>query len=281
MGVALSAIGDRGYYHMALRDEIRHQQKKLKGKGVKAHISYFFTYYTWATIGVVCGVAAAAYLIITVVNHKDQALEVIMLNASTTSLGEGGLADTLGDDYAAYAGIDTDTYSVVIDTSTYQTPGYISDTYDMATSQKVSVQAAANALDGIVADASNFYYYTYACAFYDLREVLSEETLERYEEYIYYVDQADIDAYQELVDSASSTDGPMTYEEGQTYEDLDTFVMPDPDEMENPVPVGIVVTDAPVIAQSGVYKNCVVIYGFVQGSHHLDNAASFLDYLWQ
>lgn len=266
---------------MAISDEIRHQRKKLKGKGVKAHISYFFTYYTWATVGIIAGILFVGSLIINIVNNKEQALSVIMLNASTMAIGSDDYADTLEADYAAYVGIDTDQYSVVIDVSTYQTPGVVYDSYDLSTSQKISVQTAAQTLDAVVADASNFYYYSYSLAFDDLRNVLPEETLERYKDHIYYVDLAEVNAYQEEVESAASTDGPMTVEEGEAYEQIGTFVQPDPDEMEEPVPVGIIVTDAPQIADSGAYTDTVVIYGIMQNATHVENAASFLDYLWQ
>lgn len=266
---------------MAISDEIRHQRNKLKGKGVKAHVSYFLTYYTWQTVGIIAAIAMVVYLAMTILGSKNQVLGVIMLNASTTSLGADGFAETMEAEFTEYAGIDTSKDKVVIDTSTYQTPGVVYDTYDMSTSQKVSVQAAAQVLDAVVADASNFYYYTYATAFEDLRDVLPQETLDKYADYIYYVDLADVDAYQQQVESAASADGPMTYDEGAAYEKVDTFVQTDPTEMEEPVPVGIIVTDAPVIAESGVYTDRVVIYGFVQGSRHVDNAVLYLDYLWQ
>lgn len=265
---------------MAIRDEIKHQQSKLKGKGVKAHISYFLTYYTWATIGVICIVIGIVILLRTVLSSRNQVLGVMFLNASTMSVGTNDYGESLEAGFAAYAGIDTDHDEIVIDTSSYQTPGIIVDSYDMSTSQKVSVQAAAGTLDCVVADASNYYHYTCSLAFSDLREVMSDEELARYEEYIYYVDLADVNAYQEQVESAESTDGVMTQEEGETYEKVDSFVRPDPDTMEDPIPVGILVTDAPKVAQSGVYTDRVAIYGFVQSSSQTENAVAFLDYLW-
>lgn len=278
--MALVAIGDRGYWYMAISDEIRHQRSKLKGKGPKAYISYFLTYYLWATVGVIAGVAFIIAILTTVLGSKEDALGVMMLNATTTATGDSDYGAMLGDGYAAYAGIDTDEYAVSVDTSVYMTPGVVQDTYDMASSQKVSVQAAAGTLDCIVADASNFYYYTHSQAFRDLRDVLSEETLAHYADHIYYVDQADVDAYQAQIDEENGTTTLMTSEEGEAYEQADTFVQPDPDTMENPIPVGIIVTDAPRIADYGVYTDRVAILGFVQNAPHIDNAVSFLDYLW-
>lgn len=266
---------------MAIRDEIRHQRKKLKGKGPKAYISYFLTYYAVATIAVIAGIAFLVTIVTTVLGGKEEALEVMMLNASTMASGEDDYGETLGAGYAEYAGIDTEEYTVSIDTSVYQTPGVVMDTYDMASTQKVSVQAAAGTLDCIVADASNFYYYANSQAFCDLREILSEEELERYEDSIYYIDQAEVDAYQAQIDSEDGTTALMTSEEGEAYEKVDSFSMPDPADMENPIPVGIVVTNAPQIADAGIYTDRVAILGFLQSAPHMEQAVTFLAYLWQ
>lgn len=266
---------------MAIRDEIRHQRKRLKGKGWKAYVSYFFTYYTWYVVGGIAAIAFVASLLGSVLNKKDQALGVILMNAQLTSLGSDDYGTDMETAYAAYAGIDTGTYDVVIDTSAYQTPGRVQDEYDLSTSQKLSVQAAASTLDGVVADASNFYFYSCSLAFNDLRDVLTEEQLEQYADRIYYIDMADVDAYQEEVKSAASTDGVMTAEEGEAYEALDTWTLPDPDTMSEPTPVGIMVTDSPVLQSAGIYPDVAVIYGFVQNSQQVDNAVLFLEYLLQ
>lgn len=266
---------------MAIQDEIRHQRQRLRGRGVKAYISYYLTYYLWTTIAVICVVVGLLVVLVTMLSRKEQVLGVMFLNASTMSVGTNEYGARLEEGFAAYAGIDTGRQEAVIDTSCYQTPGLVADSYDMSTSEKVAVQAAAGMLDCVVADASNFYYYTCSMAFEDLRDVLSEETLTRYEDEIYYVDMADVNAWQDEVDSASGADALMTEEEGKAAELAAQFVRPDPDTMEEPVPVGIIVTDAAQIAGSGVYTDRVAVLGFVQNSEQHENAALFLDYLFE
>lgn len=266
---------------MAIRDEIRHQQKRLKGKGVKAHVSYFFTYYTWHTIGAICAVIAVIMLVRTFLARREQVFGAIFLNASTTVIGNEDYGQELEEGFSSYIDLDTGKYQAVVDTSAYQTPGIVVDTYDMTTSEKVGVQSIAGALDCLVADASNFYYYTCSLAMVDLREILSAEELAQYESYIYYVDMADVDAYQEAVNSAEGAGSLMTKEEGAANEKVDAFTMPDPDKMQEPTPVGIVVTDAPKIADSGVYTDRVAIFGFTQNSTHQENAVRFLTYLFE
>lgn len=266
---------------MAISDEIRHQRQRLKGKGWKAYVSYFFTYYTWHVVAIIAVIAVVWSLVSTLLNHKDQAVGVIFMNAAFSNATGVDYGAQMEDDFEAYAGIDTSEYEASVDTSIYQTPGVINDTYDISASEKVSVQAAAGTLDVVVADASNFKYYSYSLAFRDLREVLSEEQLERYADRLYYVDQAEIDAYQKEIEENVSTSGPMTVEEGQAYEQLDTWEQPDPDTMENPVPIGVMVTDAPAIEEAGFYSNVAVICGFVQTMNEQDNAVLFLEYLFE
>lgn len=266
---------------MAISDEIRHQRSKLKGKGLKAYISYFLTYYTWTTVAVIVCAVMAISIITTVLNKKADALEVIMLNASTMAAGDTDYGTDLASSYMEYAGIDAGHNSVTVDTTSYMTPGFVMDTYDISASQKVSVQAAAGTLDCLVADAANYYRYAYSLAFSDLREVLPEETLAQYEDHLYYVDWADVEAYQAQIEETNNSDVFESTEEAESYELVSSFVMPDPAAMENPVPIGIVVTDAPQIADSGIYTDRVAILGFIGNAPHAENAISFLAYLWQ
>lgn len=266
---------------MALSDEIRHQRKRLKGKGWKAYVSYFFTYYAWYTVAIIAAAVFVGALLATILGAKDQVLGVIFMNAQIASIGDDDFTQTVEDGITEYLNLDTETYEVTIDTSIYQTPGLVGDSYDMSASEKISVQTAAQVLDGIVADASNFYYYTCSLAFSDLREVLTDEQLEQYADRIFYIDMADVDAYQEAIQSSATVNGVMTADEGKAYEQLSTWTLPDPDTMEDPTPVGIMVTDSKVLQDAGVYPDVAVIYGFVSSSKETENAVLFLEYLLQ
>lgn len=57
------------------------------------------------------------------------------------------------------------------------------------------------------------------------------------------------------------------------------FVMPDPDKMEDPIPVGIVVDDFEKIASSGYFAETVPVFGIPAVSDRRDVAIQFLEYL--
>lgn len=57
------------------------------------------------------------------------------------------------------------------------------------------------------------------------------------------------------------------------------FVMPDPAKMQKPIPVGIVLTDAPWLAENALYQKTTPIFGFATKSERPDAAKRFLEFL--
>lgn len=57
------------------------------------------------------------------------------------------------------------------------------------------------------------------------------------------------------------------------------FVMPDPEKMQKPIPVGIVLTDAPWLEENALYQKTTPIFGFAVKSERQDAAKSFLQFL--
>ena len=116
--------------------------------------------------------------------------------------------------------------------------------------------------------------------FYDLREVLTPEQIEKYEPYFYYVDM-DIVRAQEDEDVIVDTDaiaakGNLTLEE---IHELAATRM-DPSTMGDPVPVGIVMTDSPFATESHSYDDLVPVFGISVTTQRMDTCLQFLDYLW-
>lgn len=57
------------------------------------------------------------------------------------------------------------------------------------------------------------------------------------------------------------------------------FVMPDPEKMQKPIPVGIVLTDAPWLEENALYQKTTPIFGFAVKSERQDAAKSFLEFV--
>ena len=64
-----------------------------------------------------------------------------------------------------------------------------------------------------------------------------------------------------------------------TVQPREDFVMPDPAKMQKSIPVGIVLTDAPWLAENALYQKTTPIFGFAVKSERQDAAKSFLQFL--
>lgn len=64
-----------------------------------------------------------------------------------------------------------------------------------------------------------------------------------------------------------------------TVQPREDFVMPDPAKMQKPIPVGIVLTDAPWLEENALYQKTTPIFGFAVKSERQDAAKSFLKFL--
>ncbi len=265
---------------MAVSDDIKRQREKLKDKSLREKVSYYVGYYWIQGIIAIVTIGFVIALIKTVAFRKDSALNVIFLNAAySQTVGETAGYDTLMEEFPSYAKIDLEKYDLTIDMSTRMTPGVVKDSYDMASSEKLAAQAATGTLDAVVADASNFYFYCFAGAFDDLRNVMSEEELSSYEGRIFYIDGAEYDAYREEVNTAEGAEDLMSAEEGKAWEMEENFTLPDPSTMTEPIPAGILVSDEGYLKEMNLYPGTVAVMGFSPAAPNTENAKKFLTYL--
>lgn len=64
-----------------------------------------------------------------------------------------------------------------------------------------------------------------------------------------------------------------------TVQPREDFVMPDPEKMQKPIPVGIVLTDAAWLEENALYQKTTPIFGFAVKSERQDAAKRFLQFL--
>lgn len=233
---------------MAMRDEVREQQQKLKGKSFQEKLGYFWDYYKIHTIVALFAVLTIGIFIRDALSSKDNAFSALLLNSYGNEMQE-----SFQEDFAAYAGIDTNHYNCLIDASSTYSLDFMTQ-IDLAFAQRLTGQVQTNDLDAFISDANVFGHYAKGMMFLDLREELSEEEYEKYEPYFYYVDAAAM------------------------KEDIDHT---DPSAMEEPVPVGIYLKDCSKLAQWNCYTNTgeTPVFGFVCTSQKKDLARLFLAYL--
>ena len=257
---------------ISIKDEIKKQRKSLKGRPFKEKFAYYKDYYLIITIAVIAVVAFVVYLISSIASNKDYCFYANIVNATnidSTLLSEG---------FAEYASLDTENYNCFIDSASYESLDGTS-TSDIGLQTRFVGLIATGDLDVTVFNSELFYRKAINDIYLDLRDVLSDDELKAYEDkdMIYYIDRAEITAAEENDDVIleENTDSDMTLEEQAEELKLHT----DPSSMEDPIPIGIVLSSSPLVTELDAYPGLIPVFGIIANSSHIDNSLSFLNYI--
>lgn len=228
---------------MSMYNEVREQQKKLKGKSFREKAEYFWYYYKLHVLVVIVVIVTVGILVKDMASSRPEAFSAVLLNAMGSESQEAFQAD-----FAAYAEIDTNTYSCTIDTAATFSMNSMSQ-FDFITSQKIIGLAQAGNMDVIVSDTQTFFNYAEGKMFLDLSQVLTAEEYSKYQEYFYYID----------------------------YKDENGTVI------QKDVPVGIYVTDSAKLKEWNCYTDAQAqpVFGFVYSSQREGLCHLFLEYLME
>lgn len=256
-------IYTKGGKTMPVMDEFKEERAALKNGTPKEKLSYFWDYYKWHVIVTVAVIIAAISMINSILNQKENALYVTIINGM-----ELAPAAEYPAAFAEYAGIDTGTYDVLFDTSMRINMNSLEqDT--IASTQKLTTYLAAGQLDAFVSDEDIINQYAYNDTFCDLREILTAEQLKQYEPYFYYLDRAVLNALDEARDSIDYNYEAFTYPDPR-----------EPDAMEEPVPVGLYLNTASSFRES-YYLSGDAILAVAVNSSNVENMIKFVDFLLQ
>ncbi len=256
-------------------DEIRQQQMKTKEMSAKGKLEYFWDYYKVHTIVAILVIFFAAMFIRDVATAKDYNFYSILFNARQLS------GDGLESAFSEYAGLDTENYECYIDASTGLSLTSFTE-YDMATVQKLMATIQIGDLDTVVFNSELFNNYAGNEMFLDLRTVLSEEELNVWKDYLYYIDYVEVAAEREDVDVEEAlAEKDAADDETRQQEILEeTNRHRSPEGMAEPVPVGIFMEESPFAEKSGAYSGLVPVFGFVSTSKRTETGKQFLEFLW-
>lgn len=246
---------------MPVMDEFKKEREALKHGTFKEKITYFFDYYKWHALIGAAGAAAACSIIGHVFFGKETALFTAIVNAVSLEPAEAYNAG-----FAEYAGIDTDDFNLVFDSSYHIIPGGF-DRQSVAAKRKLMMNIAANEIDVFLADETAMEQYAYSELFLDLRELLSEEQLEKYSPHFYYMDRSAV---------GKITDTPGAAETAPAEH-------PDPrhpEAMDDPVPVGIYLDNAAALKESYYFPGDAIV-GVVVNTKRPLTASRYIDYILQ
>ena len=197
-----------------------------------------------------------------VMNTKEFVFNGVLLN----TFGDDAVMQEFKDNFAKEYELDTDNYELLMDTSLrLDMEAY--DEGSRATLSRVLASLSVGDLDFIIADPAAFEYYATSATFYDLREILSTEKLTALEDYIFYVDQAEID--RRMSDAYADDYTPKEYDHR------------DPDSMEKPIPVGLYIHETPKVSTTFVFKDNQAVIGIPPSTARLETSLHFIDYIFE
>lgn len=228
---------------MSVAKEIREEQRKaLSTMSPKEKLAYFWDYYKIHTVVAIVVAAFTVMFIHQYVTNKDYAFYATLINAMQTD-SNAELSAAWAQEFQEYAEIDPDEYLVYIDT-TVSLSDDIGSQYAISNREKMLAMMQIGTINAIVADTKIFEEYAQFEYFCNLDMILSPEELEKYRPYFYYTDAASFEK-----------DNDDTYYDMTERPDPGALVIDhrDPASMEQPVAVGIVVSEDNLLADAGYY----------------------------
>ncbi len=229
----------------SLTDEIRQERAKgLEGKDFSYKFRYYLDYYKWYVLGGLVVLLIITSIVKTVVTRKDSALCVALVGASFEPDYEVFIHE-----FEQISGID-DKHEMSI-ASDYAIMPDSDGELDITSQEKLFVTIAAGQTDVIVAPADAYARMTAFDYMLDLRDVMTEEELDRYKDRIYIA---------------------------QVPEDVN-----DPASPTREIYAGIDISGAHKVTDERWYAftDDPVYFGLAATSVNRDMALEFFEYLWE
>lgn len=245
---------------MAVRDEVRAERAKMKDKSFVEKAAYFWEYYKIHTIVVLVILVLAISIGRSVLGNHPDALNAVFVNSYGTDDKAG---DVLVKRVAKTAGISLSGEDVNIDLFRDLTLGGPLNQTDFGTASRVAAQMQDHGLDVMVLDPWYFTYYTNQTTFMDLGDILTEKELKELEGKLYYVDLTELKKLQKEMSKADYEAKRESEEEVRKAELRENYKLPDPKEMDDPVPVGVVLSQSAFLTKYHFYEGVDPILGFV------------------
>ena len=247
-------------------DEFKKERESIKDKPFKEKLRYFWYYYKLHAAAVVFFLIIVITLIHDVTTYKDIVFDATFINAYATDRNAEFI-----NEFAQLTDIDLKKYQVYLDTNMYfNMTSY--DELSIAAAQKFLAMSAAGEIDVVVAGHDVFATYADSGSFQDLRDFLTEEQIEKYKDHFFYFDQTLLDRE---IDFEAVSNSEFSIPE-------DTTNRRNPDAMEDPVPVGILLEDSlnDRLIDAGYYtEEQEIIFAIMANSENKIYCQQFLDWL--
>lgn len=242
---------------MTIFEYYKQAYQSMKDKSPQERKEYFLEYYKWPALCVLLAVILLISTIVSFATRKDTALSVMLINsqpAETSELLEG---------FTEHIELNTKKEEVVFQTGI--SIGVQQAEIALSPLDRIIASVATKDVDCILAPNDAFVQCAYSTTYMlaDLRDHLDAGKLEKYADFLYYIDG---DVVAKLADWDGST--ALTFPDPKA-----------PDAMSNPIPVGIDLSQCGNLL-APYYPGASDLYiGIVVNTTHPAHAQSFIDYL--
>ncbi len=247
---------------MPVMDEFKEEREALKHGTLKQKLGYFWDYYKWHLIGGIVLLVVVVSFLSHVLGQKTEVFYAAMLN-STKLNQEGSLADQ----FLTYTGIDPADNQAILDDAMRISFDYL-DELSIYSVQKLSSAVASGQLDVIVAGDDLFAHYAMEGVLSDLRDSFTQEQLDALSPYLYYVDRPVMEQVIEDTRKSNYVFNPD---------------IPDPtrpDQMADPVPVGVYVESSELLTSNYYFaEGDRIVVGLMPNSSRKDMSQKFIAFL--
>lgn len=247
---------------MTILEHIKKAHASVKNQPKEARWQYFWDYYKWHLVAVILVIALLIQGVVSLTNKKDIVFSGILLNCKIGVNDEAFLKD-----FYDYADIDATTQEVAFYSDLMLTDG--SNKNDINTVQRIIAGIAIQEFDFVVGQDASFRLCAYNTSklFMDLRSFLDQTTLEKLADRLYYIDGA----YMEKLNApvGESVDLSLTNAPDPTKPEL----------MEDPIPVGIDISDREAFQSAYYFPDTVSYLGVVSTVPRPELMKQFIQFL--
>lgn len=247
---------------MTILEYIKKEHANIKEKPKEERWSYFWDYYKWHVVAVVVAIAILIQGVVGIVNRKDVVFSGILLNC-IISIDDDDFLQGFYD----YAGIDAATQQAAFYSDITLTDKNTKN--DINAFQRIMAGIATKDTDFVVGQPENFQLCAYNTSriFMDLRMFLDESTLNTFSDRLYYIDGTVMEKLSvpagELVDANIQIPDPTK-----------------PETMEDPIPVGIDVSDRKDFQSAYYFPDTTLYLGVIANTPRPELTKQFIAYLF-
>lgn len=247
---------------MTIFEHIKKEHAKIKERPKEERWQYFLDYYKWHAVALLLAIAILIQGVVSIVNRKDVVFSGILLNCMI------GIDD---DDFLQgfydYAGINSKKQQAAFYTDIILTDKNTKN--DINAFQRIMAGIATKDTDFVVGQPENFRLCAYSTSrmLMDLREFFDAETLEKFSDRLYYIDGAVLQKLSVPVGELQDTN----------------IIYPNPtkpEAMEDPIPVGIDVSDRTDFQEAYYFPNTTLYLGVIASTPRQELTQQFLAYLF-